>query len=137
WWAAHSVFGLALVAMQLKLPAEMVIVLFAIFVFAMALAEEQQPDTWLAKPVVQHLGQASYALYMVHMPLMTCMLFVIRRTTGFEGYAPWLFALGTFALSLGLALALYRWFECPMRDAMNRWGPFERRTQTVDRRRTA
>lgn len=137
WWAAHTVFGLALVAVHLKLPAEMVIVLFAIFVFAMALAEERQPDTWLTKPIAHHLGQASYALYMVHMPLMTCMLFVIRRTTGFEGLAPWFFALGTFVLSLGLALALYRWFEVPMRDAMNRWSPFERRTQISDRRQTA
>ena len=61
---------------------------------------------------------------MIHMPLMTCGIFIIRRTTGYDG--PWglVFAIGTFALALTLALVLYRRLEHPLRVRLNAASPF-------------
>lgn len=128
WPLAHAIFGLALLAIHLDLAAEPVIALFTVFVFSAALAEQARPDTLLTQPLFNRLGHASYGLYMVHMPLMTCAIFVIRRTTGYDGWWGYVFAVTTFALSLGLALFLYRRLEHPLRVRLNRMSPFRATT---------
>jgi peptidoglycan/LPS O-acetylase OafA/YrhL len=131
WPVAHGIFIAALLAMHLNLPAELVIALFGLFVFAAARAEQAVPDTILTRPLFNRLGQASYGLYMVHMPLMTCGIFIIRRTTGYDGGWGIVFAAGTFVLSLALALALYRWLEHPARVRLNAASPFQPQGKTL------
>jgi peptidoglycan/LPS O-acetylase OafA/YrhL len=129
WPVAHCIFIAALLAMHLNLPAELVIVLFGLFVFAAARAEQATPDTILTRPLFNRLGQSSYGLYMMHMPLMTCGIFLIRRTTGYEGHWGIVFAIATFVLSLSLALLLYRWLEHPLRVRLNAASPFAAQRQ--------
>jgi peptidoglycan/LPS O-acetylase OafA/YrhL len=124
WPVAHGIFIAALLAIHLGLPAELVILLFGLFVLAAARAEQAAPDTALTRGLFNRLGQTSYGLYMIHMPLMTCGIFIIRRTTGYDGYRGIVFAIGTFALALALALVLYRRFEHPLRVRLNAASPF-------------
>jgi peptidoglycan/LPS O-acetylase OafA/YrhL len=127
WPMAASVAALALVAMHIGLPSELVILLFAAFVWLAALAETAHGAGALGTRFSQMLGDASYGLYMLHVPVMSVMLFIIRRTTGFEGPWPWLFALASLAISLAAAILLFRLFERPARDWLNARSPFERR----------
>ncbi len=126
WAMAHGVFVAALFAMHFGAPAEGVIALFGLFVFAAAKAEDAQPDTWLAGPVCRDFGQASYALYMVHMPMMTCGMVIARRTTGLGGISGWLFATVILAVAVLLALWLYKGFEDPWRRRLNGVSPFRK-----------
>lgn len=126
WPLAHAVFGLALAAIHFNLPSEIVIVLFGVFVVVAVLAEQSREPTLLSGPRAQFLGQMSYGLYMVHMPLMTCSMFVIRKTTGYGGYWGFAFAIFTFALALGIAALLYHHLENPLRQWLNARSPFRR-----------
>ncbi len=126
WPMAHGVFGLALIAMHMHAPAEAVITLFGLFVFAAVKAEETQPETWLSGPQCRDLGQASYALYMIHMPMMTCGMVIARRTFGLGGWSGWLFATLILAMATMLALWLYKGFEDPWRRRLNGMSPFRK-----------
>jgi peptidoglycan/LPS O-acetylase OafA/YrhL len=128
WPMAHGVFAAALLAMHAYAPAEAVIALFGLFVFAAVKAEETQPDTWLSGPACRDLGQASYALYMVHMPMMTCGMVIARRTTGLGGVSGWAFAMVILAVAVLLALWLYKGFEDPWRRRLNGLSPFRKPT---------
>jgi peptidoglycan/LPS O-acetylase OafA/YrhL len=76
--------------------------------------------------VFYRLGQSSYALYMVHMPLMTCALFFLRRTSGVGGIAGWTAALVLLLAATLLSVWLYKVFENPARRWLNRHSPFSR-----------
>lgn len=83
---------------------------FAIVVFARgggALAR------LLAHPVAVRLGEASFAFYLVHLP-------VIEATQAVLGWASPLALPLAFGGSLGLALALHRFLEEPLRERIRR-----------------
>jgi peptidoglycan/LPS O-acetylase OafA/YrhL len=124
WPVAHAVFGAALIALQLDMPSELIISLFGLFVFAAVKAEQAQEKSWLSAAPFQSLGQASYALYMIHMPLMTFALIIVRRTIGTGGWAGWSVALSLLTISTIIALWLYQNFENPWRTKLNRVSPF-------------
>jgi peptidoglycan/LPS O-acetylase OafA/YrhL len=128
WPVAHGVFAAALLAMHAQAPAEAVIALFGLFVLAAVKAEESQPGTWLSGSACRDLGQASYALYMVHMPMMTCGMVIARRTTGLGGVSGWVFATVILGVAVVLALWLYKGFEDPWRRRLNGLSPFRKQT---------
>ena len=59
-------------------------------------------------PSLKALGDASYALYLVHLPATA----LVAHTLGWRN--PWLFLPAALALSLGAALACHRWVERPL-----------------------
>jgi peptidoglycan/LPS O-acetylase OafA/YrhL len=129
WPMAHGIFLFALLAMQFNAPAEAVIAIFGLFVFAAIKAEENVRDSWLSGDVCQRFGNASYALYMVHMPMMTCGMLVARRTTGLGGWSGWMFATILMIIAMMLAFWLFKGFENPLRKKLNKLSPFtEKRT---------
>jgi peptidoglycan/LPS O-acetylase OafA/YrhL len=134
WVISHALFLAAILAIHSGLPGEVAIACFGAFVFSAALAEESQPDTWLASPLCNRLGQASYALYMIHMPLMTCALFILRKTVGTGGVVAWVSALGVLALGTVLSIWLYTVFENPARRWLNARSLFRREKPVADRR---
>jgi len=73
------------------------------------------------------MGDASYALYLVHLPAQALVAHTLGTANG------WLFIPAAFAASIGTGLACHRWVEKPLiagaRSAASRWGP--QRPQTV------
>jgi exopolysaccharide production protein ExoZ len=65
------------------------------------------------------LGDASYSLYLLHMPLLIFLGFFWRRWQ--IPFAPSLFAAAGAAIILGTSMAVFRWFEWPLTRRLNRW----------------
>ncbi|MBB3860835.1 peptidoglycan/LPS O-acetylase OafA/YrhL [Novosphingobium hassiacum] len=67
-------------------------------------------------------GAISYALYLVHMPLMNAVQFIWRHFRW--SYGPWqelVFVVGTMAASILAALILHRAFERPITQHLKLW----------------
>jgi peptidoglycan/LPS O-acetylase OafA/YrhL len=126
WPMAHAIFGIALLSIHGNIPAEIVIALFGFFVFVAVKAEDNHRETSFSGKIHQELGNASYALYMVHMPLMTYGMVIARRTSGLGGTSGWLFAISFLFLAVVLALWLYKGFEDPWRRKLRSFSPFKR-----------
>jgi peptidoglycan/LPS O-acetylase OafA/YrhL len=124
WPMAHGLFVTALILTHFYAPAELVIATFGLFILAAIKAEENESNTWLSGEICQNFGQASYALYMVHMPMMTCGMLIARRTTGLGGWGGWAFATVILLCALVLALWLFKGFEDPSRRKLNALSPF-------------
>ncbi|QCB96569.1 acyltransferase [Arthrobacter sp. PAMC25564] len=79
--------------------------LFAVLILGLAVNPAGRRSFLARRPMIL-LGEASFALYMIHAPLM--MIFMIADPP--EG-AGWLLMAGT----VGLSIAVFRWFETPAR----------------------
>ncbi len=91
-------------------------------------------DSWLAHPVVRHLGHTSYALFCCHV----IVLVTIMEVAGFTQFAvawPLLFAL-TLAVSLLVSEVLYRFVERPANRYGHRRARGQRRAAPTPPRRT-
>jgi len=92
----------------------------------LALASGRTWLSWLLRhPWIVRLGEASYALYLVHWSVLTLDDMLKARVPkltvlGLPAHVePWrLGFLGSLALSLALALALHRWVETPARKRL-------------------
>lgn len=74
---------------------------------------------WLSRPSLVLLGEASYALYLVHMPVGEWLGTISRRTH--LPVAPWTGALGFtvyLVVALALSICVLRWIEEPARRAI-------------------
>lgn len=73
----------------------------------------------LGRPWLAGLGNASYALYLVHWPILVGYVVLIDRDepSVLEGA-------GIIAASLLLAIGLHRFVEGPLRSLTSRWGPW-------------
>lgn len=72
---------------------------------------------WLDWPVMQWLGDRSYAIYLIHLPVIA----LVKRQTGpvpGEGAMVWAFYAGIVAAVLVLSDLVYRRFEMPLRRAI-------------------
>jgi exopolysaccharide production protein ExoZ len=77
----------------------------AIVAGALAIDEAGATPRW---PWALALGDASYALYLVHMPAQA----VVKHTLGAAN--PWLFVPAALAASLAAGLACHLWIEAPL-----------------------
>jgi peptidoglycan/LPS O-acetylase OafA/YrhL len=87
--------------------------LFAATVFMLAVVSSRIPTFWAGRGSV-FLGEASYALYLLHVPVFAWVAIVLRApATGPQ------FNVGGFIIYLTLVIALsaavYQWFERPLR----------------------
>lgn len=77
------------------------------------------PARWLASKPLVVAGNASYALYILQAPLHAAMVILVRRWTGARPAGLWAEALFVL-LCVAASLAVYRWFEEPLRRRLRR-----------------
>ncbi|MGR0159143.1 acyltransferase family protein [Paenarthrobacter nitroguajacolicus] len=80
--------------------------LFAVLILALGVPPKKRASILAWGPLVL-LGEASFSLYMIHVPLMN--LYSIANTPAWVG---WLL----FAVTVGLSIAVFKWFETPSRS---------------------
>lgn len=115
--------GLVLSLMHLRSDDRLIVVAFGPLMLALALLSKARVAGWLAARPLTFLGEASFALYLAHMPIL---LFwknaVAELTGGSSAYVmsiPELTAL--FALTLPLACAAHVFLEVPARNLIRSW----------------
>jgi peptidoglycan/LPS O-acetylase OafA/YrhL len=124
-WIAHGAFLLALVPMHLDARDEWVLACFALVVLLAAAAEQNGAKSRLQGARFVHLGDASYSLYMWHMPIKVGVFAVMGKFLGTSLLPMWGAAVLSFALALAVALLCYRYFEIPMRNLITGQGRTE------------
>jgi peptidoglycan/LPS O-acetylase OafA/YrhL len=92
----------------------------ALLILGFAALDRDGRKTPLGSPVMQHLGEISYALFILHVPL-----FVIAKRTlslfGWDGVLTVPVALGFLGLALITAFLANRLVEAPAREAIRSW----------------
>ncbi len=84
--------------------------LFALLVLGLA-TRPAAGGSWLAWPLLVLLGESSYALYLLHVPLMH-----LFDMAGVSGAAGWV----AMAATIGLSVVAFRCYETPMRVVLRR-----------------
>lgn len=115
WLIPHALFALIAVMMILKAPEYAIDVLYPPLVGLIATAERGGRPTWLASPTMTHLGNASFAIYMIHTFVQIACVGIIRHM-GWTSI-PHLILVsvaGTILIVL-CGVASFHGFETPMR----------------------
>jgi peptidoglycan/LPS O-acetylase OafA/YrhL len=120
WWA-HAAFVLTLVPMHFVMRDEFVLFGFVMVVLLAAAAEQNGAKSKLQHGVCVHLGNASFSLYMWHMPIKVAIFAIIGKLLGITLLPMWGAALLSYFASLIVALLCYRYLEIPSRDAILAW----------------
>jgi peptidoglycan/LPS O-acetylase OafA/YrhL len=114
WWA-HGAFLLAFIPMHFAWRDEITLLCFGLVVFLAAAAEQNGAWSRLQDQRFVHLGDASYSLYMWHMPIKVGVFAVVGKLLGTSLAPMWGAAVLSYALSLAVALLCFRIFETPLR----------------------
>lgn len=92
-----------LAAMQIPLDDRLIVALSGPFLLALALLAKSGARTFLSQPLWLFAGEASYALYLVHLPVLMVWRNAVQRLAGLGG--DYRMGLGELALLLTLTLA--------------------------------
>jgi peptidoglycan/LPS O-acetylase OafA/YrhL len=131
WWAWAALAGLALVLMTGPGEAEgawtpyyraAIVPLFGLLIYALA-----EGSGWVARafdhPIMRRLGEASYAIYLLQVPVALIVQAVMQPRPVFasekdfiQPFATWPNFLIYFAILTALCLATERLIEIPLRD---------------------
>jgi peptidoglycan/LPS O-acetylase OafA/YrhL len=108
--------GLAVLGLMLSsAPAALTIAAFPLFIALIALAERGGAPTLLRQWPFPALGDASYSVYLLHVLVMLVVAEAINAT-GTTGLAALLaLTTATAALTIPLALVIFRFYEAPAR----------------------
>lgn len=90
-------------------------ILFAIIICSMAFQNGAAARV-LSTPTMVLLGESSYALYILHRPIM---LGIKEATERWMGNTPLWAMVAYVPLAIGISIAAYKWFELPIRDRLN------------------
>ena len=122
WWMAHCLFLAALACAHFALPIEASIIVFSALIAVTVECERSGQDSVMRSKTMQTLGDASYAIYMLHVICAIPVLFVTRKL-GLIG-TPWavVIALTTFGCVVVLSIAVFHRFEVPARRWVMGWG---------------
>jgi peptidoglycan/LPS O-acetylase OafA/YrhL len=121
-WMAHAAFLLAFLPMHLNMRDEVSLMVFALVVLLAAAAEQHGAKSRFQHARFVHLGDASYSLYMWHIPIKVGIFAVMGKLFGASLLPMWTAATLSFAVSLTVALLCYRYFEIPMRNLIVNMG---------------
>lgn len=93
-------------------------------VFFMAASATSTSGAVCATPLWVWLGEISFAVYMVHLPVDIAFFQIVERVIGVPT-GPMAFALVgvAMALTVAVAAASHTWFEKPVRDVMRKYAP--------------
>ncbi|UVK44024.1 acyltransferase [Mesorhizobium sp. AR07] len=86
----------------------------ALIVWSAALAPSERGHESLAARWGAGVGDASYALYLLHPFVIRAMRIIFWRTGLIVLLGPWAFIVLALATTFGVALITYRWFEKPL-----------------------
>ncbi len=115
WWMAHASFASAIILMQFDIRPEFAIAMFFPVIGLAALCERTGRASFISGPVAARLGDASYALYMLH-TIVSLPVFIGLRKFGLLGTpGAAVFALATYGTCVWMALASFKRFETPAR----------------------
>jgi peptidoglycan/LPS O-acetylase OafA/YrhL len=117
WWA-HGAFLLALVPMHFEMRDEWSLAGFVLVVLLAAASEQNGAKSRLQNKAFVHLGNASYSLYMWHLPIKVAAFAIFGRVFGTALLPMWGAAIVSYATALIVALLCYRYFEIPIRNAI-------------------
>jgi peptidoglycan/LPS O-acetylase OafA/YrhL len=114
---------LLLTSMHLKVDDRLIVPIQGALILSLALLSKAGADRWLAARPLTFLGEASFALYLFHMPLLLLWKNVFGELTGRSSdyvMQPLELA-GLFALTLAVACAGHVLLEVPARNFIRRW----------------
>lgn len=120
-WAAPHAFMLGvLVLMFAQAPIYLILCCFVIGVALIALAERGGKTSLLQRPLCMRLGDASYAVYLLHTMVQVATLMLARKL----GVTDWptliaMAAAGSLLL-IALSIASFLWIETPARRFFSR-----------------
>lgn len=120
--AVLATTGVLLAAMQIPLDDRIIVALAGPFLLALALLAKSGARTFLSGPIWLFAGEASYALYLVHLPLLMVWRNAVQRLAGVGGdyrMGPAELAL-LLVLSLAAAAAIHLAIERPGRRLIRR-----------------
>jgi peptidoglycan/LPS O-acetylase OafA/YrhL len=126
---AHGAFLMALVPMHLNARDEWALAGFALVVLLAAAAEQHGAESRMQGSRFVHLGDASYSLYMWHMPIKVGIFAIMVKLFGTALLPMWGAAVLSFATALVVALLCYRLFEMPMRRLITDYALSGQRTE--------
>jgi peptidoglycan/LPS O-acetylase OafA/YrhL len=130
WLLPHGLFAVIIVMMLAKTPAYAIDFLYPPLVGLIALAERGRQPTLLGSRAFTRLGDASFAIYMIHTFIQIACVGLVRHMGWTSGPALVLVAVAGSALIVGLGIASFHLFETPLR----RWlSGVQRRDQDVVR----
>ena len=118
WIVVYALFVLSLLPLNFGWPREIAVTLFALVVAGAALAERAGRRSFMSGRIMSHLGDASYAIYLTHFLTAVPVVFLLRRWGMLGTPVALAAAFVTLGLTIALSLAIYRWFESPMRRAL-------------------
>lgn len=119
WLLPHALAASILALMVLEAPNAVMDLLYPPLVALVALAERGGAPTRLASPLAVRLGQASFAIYMLHTFVQIACVGLVRRAGWTSLPALWAVALGGTLVIVLLGLASFRFFETPARRWLN------------------
>lgn len=129
--AAASVSAILLLAfMHFRVDDRLVVAASGALVLTLALLSKAQADGWLAKPWMLAAGEASYALYLAHMPILIAWkggMAALGDKPSSYVFAAWEVP-ALLATTLAAAFALHRFLEVPARRWIRSLGD-SRRTE--------
>jgi peptidoglycan/LPS O-acetylase OafA/YrhL len=100
----------------------------ALLIFSVAEGAKTDPASALAAPLLVYLGEVSYAVYMVHLPVDIAYFHALDKVApGLTGALVWAAWVGVFAMCLFGAVAGYHLVERPARNWMRAHDPFAAR----------
>ena len=101
---------------------------FGLLIFSLAEASKTNPGGVMGAAALVYLGEVSYAVYMVHLPVDIAYFHGLSRVApNLSGAAAWAAWLGVFAVTLIAAIAIYHLVERPARNWMRAHDPFLRK----------
>lgn len=118
---AATTFLVAL--MHIGADERLIVAASGVLIASLALVSKAGADGWLANPTLLRLGEASYAVYLLHLPVMT--LWKNAHAAIFGGESAYVLSMaeagGILALTVGGALAIHALWEQPVRRLIRRW----------------
>lgn len=83
--------------------------------------------------LLMFLGTISYSLYLIHFPVMRCVVLGLRRLTGFDGYSSFLMCTAVIGLAVAVAYVMYLVIERPGMRLAARLRPGRSASECVSR----
>jgi peptidoglycan/LPS O-acetylase OafA/YrhL len=121
WLAVHMTFLTALGSLYFELR-DVTIALLALVVLLAALAERGNTSSVVTSRVMGRLGDASYAIYMVHRIVAIPAVFLLHKFGAIETPLATGVAIGAYLATVTAACLIYAYFETPMRRRISAIG---------------